>query len=631
MKYLSFIAIAFLWMGCAEGPQSGSESENDTAENQNDMEKYADDPHSFSEPNKVATTHLDLDVDVAFDRQVIEGTAIYDLERNEGNELILDVRDLNIARVYDQNTDENLPFKIDKGDPYGDALKIELEDGTTRVAVEYATSPDAAAVLWMDPAQTNGGTAPFMFTQGQAILTRSWIPIQDTPSIRLTYSAEVKVPDGMLALMSAENPMKKNESSLYVFEMKQPIPPYLMALAVGDLAFEPLGERTGVYAEPGMLDDAAYELADTEKMLEASESLYGPYEWGRYDVLILPPGFPFGGMENPRLTFATPTIIAGDRSLTTLIAHEMAHSWSGNLVTNATWDDFWLNEGFTVYFERRIMEELYGEDYADMLKELGYQDLTRTMDELGWDSKDTDLKLDLKGRNPDDGMTDVAYEKGSLFLQWLESIVGRERFDQFLRAYFETNAFKTMTTEEFVKYLDAHLLNELDERPDVEAWIYGPGLPEGHPVPHSALFAKVDSVLTLWENGKLTAKDIESDQWSTHEWLYFIRGLPKDMGADRMASLDKVFDFTHSGNSEIAAAWYELAIQNDYRPAFPELEKFLKRVGRRKFLKPLYEELAKTDAHKAWALDVYRQARENYHAVSVETIDEILDWDKTNS
>jgi hypothetical protein len=378
-----------------------------------------------------------------------------------------------------------------------------------------------------------------------------------------------------------------------------------------------------------MIEAAAYEFAETEEMIEAAEELYGPYRWDRYDILVLPPSFPFGGMENPRLTFATPTIIAGDRSLTSLIAHELAHSWSGNLVTNATWNDFWLNEGFTVYFEKRIMEEVYGKDYAAMLNELGLQDLKETVSDLGPESDDTKLKLDLENRNPDDGMTDIAYEKGYLFLRWLESIVGRERFDKFLRNYFDENAFKTMTTESFVQYLDKNLLDELEERPNVEAWIYKSGIPENYPVPESDRFDKVDSASGQWLSGSMNIDALPAKDWSTHEWLYFLRGLSEKVDKEQMATLDQAYELTQTGNSEIAAEWYLLAIKNDYREAFPAMKDFLIRVGRRKFLRPLYAELVKTAANKKWAKEVYADARDNYHSVSTQTIDEILDWEKS--
>lgn len=621
----TFFILAVLMMACETTENTSVEKEISEP-----MEaKYADDTHSFSEPNKIAVTHLNLDLVVSFEDRKISGTVVYILERNADGDLYLDADGLAVTAARDAATGEELQFSVQKGNDYGDRLVVKLNPETEQVAVDYSTSPDAAALLWMDPEQTNDGKAPFLFTQGQAILTRSWIPIQDSPAVRVTYNAKVSVPGGLMAVMSAENPTEINKAGVYEFIMDKPIPPYLMALAVGDLAFESLGEHTGVYAEPGMLAAAAYEFADMEKMLLAAEELYGPYSWDRYDVLVLPPGFPFGGMENPKLTFATPTIIAGDRSLTSLIAHELAHSWSGNLVTNATWDDFWLNEGFTVYFEKRIMEAVYGESYANMLNELGYQDLQHTLTELGEENEDTHLKLNLDGRNPDDGMTDIAYEKGYLFLRWMESLVGRERFDAFLKNYFEQNAFQTMTTESFIEYLNANLLNELDEKPDLDQWIYSPGLPADHPVPTSTRFDAVDSARIAWMDKKMATNALPTSEWTTHEWLHFLREIPADIGKERMADLDQEYKFTQSQNSEIAALWFERAIENDYQVAFPQLEAFLIKVGRRKFLQPLYTKLAETPEHKVWAERVYATARGNYHAVSVNTLDEILGWEKS--
>ncbi len=590
-----------------------------------DMNKYAKDTHSFSRPNEVAVTHLHLDLNVDFDNKVLSGSAAYTLERNAGNMLVLDVRDLDIrgAKAADGSV---LDFRVVKGNDRGDKLEIDLPEGLTELSVDYATSPAAAALFWTPAEQTLDGTAPFLFTQGQAILTRTWIPVQDSPAVRFTYSAKVKTPKGMIALMSAENPTQMNDASEYTFKMEKPIPAYLMALAVGNLQFQSLGARSGVYAEPGMIEKSAYEFADMEQMLLAAEKLYGPYEWGRYDVLVLPPSFPFGGMENPMLTFATPTIIVGDRSLTSLVAHELAHSWSGNLVTNATWDDFWLNEGFTVYFENRIMEALYGAEYAGMLTVLGYQGLLETIADLGEGSADTHLKLNLENRDPDDGMTDIAYEKGFLFLRWLESLTGRERFDSFLKEYFNSNAFQTMTTEDFIIYLDINLLSGLSERPDVESWIYKPGLPANHPVPVSSLFQKVDSVRAQWEQGQIAAADMPASAWSTHEWLHLLKGISDTLGVAKLIALDTAHGFTNSANSEIAAAWYMIAIRADYAPAFPALEAFLMKVGRRKFIKPLYEALAKTEKGTAWGRAVYLKARPRYHSVSVQTLDAILKY-----
>src|SRR5690554_3547889 len=609
-------------------PKNADQKEEEKSQNEETMQLNYNDPHSLSKPSEAVVTHLDWDAVVDFDQQKIIATAKWEIEnKKEVDTIYFDSRNLQIKSITDGKGNKLEYQRHKKNDFLGTQLAIALPQNNNTVSIEYETTQGADALQFLDPQQTADKEMPFLFTQSQAILARTWIPCQDSPGIRFTFEAEVKVPKGMLALMSAENPTETNAEGIYKFKMDQPVPSYLMSLAVGKLEYRKIGEITGVYAEPSVIEAGAYELGEVQNMVDTAEALYGEYRWGKYDVIFLPPSFPFGGMENPRLTFATPTIIAGDRSLTALIAHELSHSWSGNLVTNATWEDIWLNEGFTVYFEHRIMEELYGSDYADMLKVLGYQDLQRTIGELGPESRDTHLYLDLDGRNPDDGMTDVAYEKGSLFLRWLEAKVGRERFDQFLRTYFKTHAFQTMTTEKFVEYLDAHLLNELDERPDVEAWIYGPALPEGHPVPKSTRFEAVQAILDAENVGNTDGPTFDTGDWSTHEWLYFIRGLPDDIGVDRMRNLDAKFGLTESENSEIAAAWFELAIRNDYRPAFDSLREFLIRVGRRKFLKPLYEELASTADHKDWAKEVYEEARPHYHIVSVETVDHILDWE----
>jgi leukotriene-A4 hydrolase len=515
----------------------------------------------------------------------------------------------------------------------GRPLRIELDEGVDRVAVEYRTAPDAAAVQWLDPVQTTSGS-PFLFTQGQAILTRTWIPTQDSPGIRQTYSARITVPEGLRAVMSAEMLTPDGEPAeggrTFAFEMDRPIPPYLIALGVGDLEFREVGPRTGVWAEPAVVDDAAYEFGEMEDMLEAAEALYGPYRWGRYDVLVLPPSFPFGGMENPRLTFATPTILAGDRSLVSLIAHELAHSWSGNLVTNATWSDFWLNEGFTVYFENRIMEEIYGAEYAAMLEFLGREGLNAEIegDLGGYGSPETILHIDLAGRDPDEGMTAIAYDKGAAFLRTIETVVGRDRFDRFLRQYFDAHAFQPMTTARFLAYLDEHLLSEKPEwraRIRPEEWAYEPGLPSNVAVVESEAFDRVESEVGRFLEG--TPPDaLPTEGWSTHEWLHFLQSLPRELSDEQLAALDGAFGLTGSRNSEVLFEWLRLAIANRYEPAFDALEDFLVRQGRRKFLRPLYQDLAETAWGRELAASIYRKARPTYHAISRNSIDEVLDW-----
>ncbi len=621
---LGIVALAIGLAAC-EKDKVGKNPNGSTS--MDEMKQLVTDPHSFARPSEAQATHLNLNVEVDFEAQRIRGTATYTVDnRSGGNHIIFDTKNLDIIAVSSPE-DSAVAFQLGEKDPIlGQPLEIMLKPGTQTVTIQYATTAGASALQWLTPQQTAGKQHPFLFTQSQAILARTWIPCQDGPGIRFTYSATVKVPSDLMAVMSATNPTERNAEGVYHFEMKQAIPAYLMALAVGDIRFKSVGARTGVYAEPAQLDEAVYEFADMEKMLVAAEELYGAYRWERYDLIVLPPSFPFGGMENPRLTFATPTILAGDRSLTSLVAHELAHSWSGNLVTNATWNDFWLNEGFTVYFENRIMEKLYGKDYADMLMVLGYEDLLETINDLGPGSDDTKLKLALDGRDPDDGMTDIAYEKGFALLRTIEMAVGRERWDAFLKAYFNDNAFGTMTTEGFITKLNADLIqgdSAATKAIQLDKWIYQAGIPEGYPAPSSARFDAVDAELAKWTGGA-TPASLTTKDWSTHEWLRFIRGLPKDISLSKMADIDKAFGFTKSGNSEILGAWFEPVIRQKYTAGYDSLEKFLMHVGRRKFVKPLFKLMAETPEGKEMATKIYAKARPNYHSVTQGTIDEIL-------
>lgn len=586
-------------------------------------ESMSADPHSYSRPAEVAVRHVHLDLNVDFDRHMLDGRATLSLDRHdEAAGLILDTRDLAIERVETSDATA-LDYELGVADPLlGSPLRIELPAGVEEVVVRYSTSPQAGALQWLSPAQT-AGEEPFLFSQSQAILARTWVPCQDTPSVRFSYTASVQVPPGLLALMSAENPQQLDPQGRYSFSMPQRIPSYLLALAVGDLRFEPLGERTGVYAEPALLEDAAWEFADVEAMVEAAERLYGEYAWGRYDLLVLPPSFPFGGMENPRLTFATPTILAGDRSLVSLVAHELAHSWSGNLATNANWNDFWLNEGFTTYIELRLMEEVYGRDYADMLAALSFQDLSDEIADKGSTSPATHLRLDLAGADPDEGMSSIAYDKGALLLRTLEQKLGREQLDAFLAHWFSEHAFESVTSEQLMAALRERFPDREPLWQHVEDdWINGPGIPAEHAPTDAAGFAVVDAALRPW----VDAGELPSWQdWNTHQRLHFLRAR-EGADAESLRRLDAALNLTSSGNSEIAAQWLELAVKAGYTDAYPRLREFLLEVGRRKFLKPLYAALAETEEGSAWAREVYALARPGYHSVSQGTIDEILGW-----
>ncbi len=621
--FLRFVLPAILLVvlaGCGDGTSTTTTD---------DTNPLPHDVHSYAQPELARVTHVALDLNADFETKQLVGTATLTIEAvPDAEEIVLDVWGLVIEEITDDGG-TGLDFKVGDGNEIlGAPLAITLPEGSNRIVVHYRTGEGAAAVQWLGPEQTSSGQ-PFLFTQGQAILTRTWIPTQDSPGIRQTYEAKITVPEGLTAVMSADGNSPDGEATedgrtTFSFRMDEPIPPYLIALAIGDLDFRDLGPRSGVWAEPQIVEAAANEFVDVESMIDAAEELYGPYRWGRYDILVLPPSFPFGGMENPRLTFATPTILAGDRSLVSLVAHELAHSWSGNLVTNATWDDFWLNEGFTSYFENRIMEAISGAEYATMLESLSRDGLNAELEEL--DEADTHLQLNLEGRNPDDGMTAIAYDKGAALLFTLEEAVGRERFDAFLRGYFDAHAFQPMTTERFVAYMDAELFAgdaALRAQVDPEAWIYGPGLPANAPVVHSDAFDRVEAQAEAFENGAAPPELVTQD-WTTHEWLHFLQALPQTQSAEQLGALDNAFGFTETGNSEIRFAWLRVAIRNHYEPAFGSLEDFLTTQGRRKFILPLYTDLAATDWGRTMADRIYTEARPGYHSITSNSVDEVL-------
>ena len=557
------------------------------------------DIHSWSRPDEIRVRHLELELNVDFEEKALAGSVILRFDPASSPELILDTRDLVIYGV-----DNALGHDLGTRDPIlGAPLRIRLSPGTSWVKVRYSTTPAASGLQWLDPAQTAGKERPFLYSQSQAIHARSWIPLQDTPGVRVTIDARIYTPSGVTAVMAAERAGGH-------FRMRNPVPSYLIALAAGELDFRSLGERSGVFAEPALVETAAGEFADTEAMIHAVEELYGPYRWGRYDLLVLPPSFPFGGMENPCLTFTTPTVLAGDKSLVALVAHELAHSWSGNLVTNATWSDFWLNEGFTVYLEGRIIEKVYGPEREAMEATLARHELDVEMSSLP--ESDRVLHLPLKGRDPDDGCTLVPYQKGALLLRTIEREAGRPRFDAFLRSYFDHFAFQSITTQDFLDYLNRELPTSLP----LDEWIYRPGIPTSAAEPHSDAFTRVEEQAARWSHGKA----IETGRWTTQEWLHFLRSLENP----DLARLDREFHFSQTGNAEILCQWLQLSIRARYEPACPLLEKFLCSVGRRKFLKPLYSELLKTPESTERARKIYRLARPGYHYIARNTLDALI-------
>lgn len=589
----------------------------------------ATDPHSFSNFTLVSHPELKLDLTADFDKQQLQGFVELKLDWHypDARQLVLDSRDLTIENVVGQSAEgrwHRLSHSFgDKSRYHGQALLIEFPAQFPVVRIYYHTSPQASGLQWLTKEQSSEKQQPFMYSQSQSIHARSWIPLQDTPAVRLNYQARIRTPKQLLAVMGADNSANTEKDGDYFFRMPQAIPAYLIALAIGDLEFKAMSERTGVYAEKVWLDKAVAEFSDTEQMMQVATALYGDYPWGRYDLLILPASFPFGGMENPRLSFITPTVIAGDRSLVSLIAHELAHSWSGNLVTNGSWHELWLNEGFTNYVENRIMEQVFGPERALLERQLSVQDLENDLLQL--DAKDTLLITDYTGRDPDEAFTQVPYIKGMLFLQFLEQRFGRAVFDPFLKNYFQTFAFQSMDTEKFLRYMRKTLLNDPDivSMGEVLEWLYQPGLAGTFIAPESDAFKQVDLQLELWQKtGNLT--ELQTNSWSIHHWLHFIGQLAATVDIAQLQQLDQGFGLSQSKNAEVATAWFKVALAKNYSKAMPALEQFLLKVGRRKFVVPLYQQLSQNPEYLEWAKNLYQKARPGYHPLTQSAVDKVL-------
>nr|WP_283938339.1 leukotriene A4 hydrolase C-terminal domain-containing protein [Sphingomonas brevis] len=589
------------------------------------------DIHSYARPLEARVTHLALDLAVDFDSKRVGGTATLDIQaKPDAKEIILDDKGLEIESVAD-GAGKPLAWKVGANDPnLGAPLSIAIGPDTKQIVVHYKSAANADALQWLTPEQTAGKKHPFLFSQGESILNRSWIPTQDSPGIRQSWEAKVSVDKPLTVVMSAPraaDPTESGNARTFSFRMDHPVAPYLIAIGAGDLVFRDLGRRTGVWTEPAMLDRAAAELGDTEKMVDAAEKLYGPYQWGRYDMLVLPPSFPFGGMENPTLTFLTPTFIAGDKSLTSLIAHELAHSWSGNLATNATWADFWLNEGMTTYAERRIVEAVYGPKVAAQQVSLGLDAMNKAVAENGGPTgPDTRLHIDLKGRHPDDGLTDIAYEKGAAFLRTIEVAVGRDRFDEWLKGWFERHKFQPVTSSMFLADIREHLIKgdqALEARLQLDKWVGDPGVPGNIAPADPKAFAEVDAAVTAFKAGNQPAADAWA-RWTTDERLRFLNRIDKKQSADRMSALDQAFNLSRSGNSEIRFAFLDLAVKNRFDPAVPALEDFLTVQGRRKFVKPLIVGLAEDEQWgRPIAARIYAKTRASYHPVTTRDLDKL--------
>lgn len=582
------------------------------------------DPHSFCDTQQGRICHVDFEFEVDFACRTLSGTGVYHLENPAKGSLFLDTRGLHVKRVFAGNAE--LKWSLDQDDEVkGTRLHISNPDGLNRIGIEFSTAPTASALGWLDPPQTAGGKYPFMLSQCQAIHARSMIPCQDSPSVRFTYTAKVKVAAPLTAVMSAERTDVRREGDFNIcqFRMPQAIPSYLFALAVGHIASERVGKRCTVFAEPEMLAAAAWEFAETDKLIEEAEKLFGPYLWETFDLLVLPPSFPYGGMENPRLTFLTPTLVVGDRSMVNVVAHELAHSWTGNLVTNATWEDFWLNEGWTVFAERRIQEVTEGVECAQLHAAVRRKSMLEDMHQFGMESTPTRLKFSQQGIDPDEVFSTIPYEKGCSFLARVEKYTGRERFDQFIRDYIQTFQFKSLTTDDFLAFLRKSF-PDIDKHIDIKKWVFEPGFPSDALEPSSPLLDRIyECVKNYQETGTLpTSQEVAS--WVPSQVEVFLKAMPKQIPAKDCAALRELLGLEKSRNNNHLAEYFVIAIRSGFEPVLPQVEQMVSRVGRMLYLKPVYRALAETPWSKPHAERLFSTYRHAYHPIAVSALERVL-------
>ena len=584
------------------------------------------DPHSFTDPTQGTTSRLELRLAVDFDARQLRGEAVLHMAEPASGPLDLDTRDLTIESVTGADGTP-LPHTSTTGEEWmGTRLTVDRPAGTRVIRIRYTTSPKASALQWLEPRHTAGTVHPYMFSQCQPHHARSIVPIQDSPRVRFAYSAEITVPQTLTAVMSAAPGVARAGdepgTKILSFEMPQPIPAYLLAIAVGNIAARELGPRSTVYTEPEMLEDCAWEFADIDKMLLAAEGLFGPYQWDRFDFLVMPPAFPYGGMENPRLTFLTPTLVAGDRSLTNVLAHELAHSWTGNLVTNATMNDFWLNEGFTVWAERRIIEALYGREAMAMAAAIGRHGLDQAVARFGKDSEYTRLENDLEGVDPDSVYSVVPYEKGFLLVALMEQTLGREAFDGFIREYMDHFRFQSLTTPEFEAYVERTAPGLL-ARVDARRWIHGEGIPDTAPAFPSATLDTLWSLADGFADGARPDPAAWAD-WSVEEKLVYLQRIPSVLPVEACAWFDEQFQLTNSTNPEILNQWLVIAAGSAYEPAFERIRSFLGEIGRMKFLKPIYAALHGGETTRALAAEIFEASKDDYHPIARGGLEALL-------
>uniref|UniRef100_A0A669B2P9 Leukotriene A-4 hydrolase n=1 Tax=Oreochromis niloticus TaxID=8128 RepID=A0A669B2P9_ORENI len=580
------------------------------------------------------TKHLNLHLHLDFDRHVIRGRVALTVEVLEDrfSTLTLDSSDLSVVSVTANGQPARFslgPKHSFKGTPLEITLPFDLSRGQhVIVEVTYETSPSATALQWLTPEQTAGKKHPYLFSQCQAHHCRSMIPCQDTPSIKHTYYAQVSVPKDLVTVMSAvrdgqEVDPQDSGRIIYRFRQTVPMPSYLIAIVAGALESREIGPRSRVWSEKEFVDKAAFEFSETEAMLKTAEELAGPYVWGQYDVLVLPPSFPYGGMENPCLTFATPTLL--------VIAHEISHSWTGNLVTNKTWEHFWLNEGHTVYLERMIGRCLESEQFRQFKAIGGWKDLQDSVNTFGANNPLTNLVPSLQDVNPDDAFSSVPYEKGFALLYHLEEqLGGPEVFMGFVKSYIQRFAYSSVTTEEWKNYLFAYFKDKVDilNKVDWNAWMFTPGMP---PIRYHYASSSVPVQAKDQDLNSFKQSDVKT--LSSHQVIEFLSLLLQEdpLPLTHVKKMQEVYDLNAYMNAEIRFRWLRLCVRSRWEEVVPLALKMATDQGRMKFTRPLFREVFNFEKFRDEALRVFLAHRAGMHPVTSGLVSKDLKVDVSNA
>ncbi|KAG0096967.1 Leukotriene A-4 hydrolase [Podila epicladia] len=603
------------------------------------------DPTSQSNLDQVKTNHIHLDLAVNFAAKELVGSAELEIEAiaDHVNTVVLDTSFIDVKAV--SAAGKSLQFALGtRHEKYGSALTIYLaaplaKGEKSKILIQYATTKECTACQWLEPSQTVGKQHPYMFTQCQAIHARSLVPCQDSPSIKLTYSAHIHAP--LRAVMSAVSTGEENgaqDTTTFKFEQKTRIPSYLIALAVGNLEGREIGPRSTVWTEPEVLESAAWEFVDTENFIRTGEELLTPYDWGRYDLLVLPASFPYGGMENPCLTFVTPSLLAGDRSLVDVVAHEIAHSWMGNLVTTENWEHFWLNEGFTVFVERKILGRMKGKEHSEFSAILGYKALQESVTLYGDKHPFTALRPCLRGEDPDDAFSRVPYEKGFNLLYYLEKhLGGASVFEPYLRAHVQEFAGRSINTDEWKAFLYAFMEKtfgqekvDLLNKVDWTTWLSGTGMPPVDNKFDDTLAKECTCLCKKWNEvraqdaaeaaAEFSSKDL--DNFSPTQKVVFLEKVSElePLSHPHLELMDSLYSLTAVRNNEIRFRWHIVCLKANYEKIYPEVVTFATTMGRMKFCRPLFRSLYQAKGGAELARKAFLEHRTFYHPIAATMI-----------